>query len=90
MSSMTARKFNSFSEFWPHYVAEHSQPATRLLHLMGTSVGNRLRGLLYCERQMVAVSTGTDSGLWRRVDWPFFYREKQTRNIPTSLMVLHG
>jgi hypothetical protein len=38
MSSTPARKFNSFTEFWPHYVAEHSQPATRLLHLMGTSV----------------------------------------------------
>lgn len=35
---MTERKFNSFSEFWPHYVAEHSQPATRLLHLIGTTV----------------------------------------------------
>ena len=36
---MTDRKFNSFSEFWPHYVTEHSQPLTRLLHLIGTSVG---------------------------------------------------
>ena len=36
---MTARKFNSFSDFWPHYVAEHSQPTTRLLHLIGTTVG---------------------------------------------------
>ncbi len=32
-------EFNSFSEFWPHYVAEHSQPTTRLLHLIGTTVG---------------------------------------------------
>ena len=31
--------FNSFSEFWPHYVAEHSRPATRLLHLLGTLAG---------------------------------------------------
>ena len=39
MSFMPDRKFNSFSEFWPHYVAEHSQPTTRLLHLLGTAVG---------------------------------------------------
>jgi hypothetical protein len=36
---MAERKFNSFSEFWPHYVAEHSQSTTRMLHLIGTSVG---------------------------------------------------
>ncbi len=29
----------SFEEFWPHYLAEHSLPETRLLHAIGTSVG---------------------------------------------------
>jgi hypothetical protein len=31
-------EFESFKEFWPHYVAEHSKPATRALHLAGTSL----------------------------------------------------
>ena len=35
---MAQREYNSFTEFWPHYVAEHSKPQTRLLHLLGTSV----------------------------------------------------
>ena len=35
---MTQRQYNSFTEFWPHYVAEHSKPQTRLLHLLGTSI----------------------------------------------------
>jgi hypothetical protein len=37
--NMSQREFNSFREFWPHYVAEHSQPTTRLLHLIGTATG---------------------------------------------------
>ena len=30
-------RFKSFEEFWPYYVAEHSKPGTRLLHLVGTT-----------------------------------------------------
>jgi len=36
---MREERFKSFSEFWPFYVAEHSQPATRWLHLIGTTAG---------------------------------------------------
>jgi len=32
-------RYKSFSEFWPFYVAEHSKPATRWLHLIGTIIG---------------------------------------------------
>ena len=35
---MDDRRFNSFSEFWPFYVGEHSRLGTRLLHLIGTII----------------------------------------------------
>lgn len=35
---MSQHRYNSFNEFWPHYVSEHSQPRTRLLHLIGTGI----------------------------------------------------
>lgn len=33
---------NSFAEFWPYYVAEHSRRGTRALHFIGTSIGTAL------------------------------------------------
>ena len=34
---MAEQRFTSFEEFWPYYVVEHSRPATRTLHALGTA-----------------------------------------------------
>jgi hypothetical protein len=36
---MVERQFKSFVEFWPYYLGEHSKPATRLLHCVGSLAG---------------------------------------------------
>ena len=32
------QKFSSFSEFWPFYVLEHTNPLNRRLHVFGTAL----------------------------------------------------
>jgi hypothetical protein len=36
---MMITKPKSFAEFWDFYIKEHSKPATRVLHFIGTSLG---------------------------------------------------
>ncbi len=38
-NSTAEARFNSFKDFWPFYLSEHKQSATRAIHLGGTITG---------------------------------------------------
>jgi hypothetical protein len=43
------RSFESFAQFWPFYLSQHSRPITRVLHYIGTSVA-----ILYTGKAIVS------------------------------------
>lgn len=48
---MPQQELKSFTDFWPHYVAEHTKPATRALHLAGTAAGLACAAALLSQRK---------------------------------------
>lgn len=53
--AMSDERFDSFEDFWPHYVREHAHPTTRRLHFMGTTAA------------LATLASGVIAGRWRRL-----------------------
>ncbi len=50
-----AWQMRSFAEFWPYYLREHSQPATRYIHVAGTVTGLALIAASFLGGPMLAL-----------------------------------
>lgn len=57
-----ARKFTSFSEFYPFYLSEHSNQTSRRLHFVGTSIGFVLIVAAILTRQPMLILYGVLQG----------------------------
>lgn len=44
-------RYQSFAEFWPHYLREHAKPATRSFHYIGTALTMVVLGLALVRAQ---------------------------------------
>jgi hypothetical protein len=58
MTSEREDRIETFEEFWDYYVGEHKEPATRLLHFLGTTaaMGCLAGGLLTRRRWLLLVA----------------------------------
>ncbi len=67
-----AGRIESYAEFWPFYLGQHSHPANRALHLAGTGAGIALlaAGLATLDwRPMVAAAVVGYGFAWPAISW---------------------
>ncbi len=55
---MSDKRFESFEEFWPFYVLEHSKPETQAIHAVGTALGLTALGAMVLTRKTWLIPVG--------------------------------
>lgn len=55
---MSDDQFDDFEDFWPHYVAEHSDPLNRFIHAVGTTgaIATAVVGLVKRDARLLALA----------------------------------
>ena len=87
---MSQLRYNSFSEFWPHYVAEHSKQTTRLLHLVGTAIALGVVAYFIATGKWWLFPAALIPGYGAAWIGHFFIEKNKAGHVPVSPLVLHG
>jgi hypothetical protein len=59
---MSSDRIQSFAEFWPFYVREHSKKTTRILHFVGTTVATAIAATAIVKRQPALIPLALVAG----------------------------
>lgn len=52
------KRIETYSEFWPYYLAEHSKPVTKFVHLAGTILGTGILVWAFATRNWYYIPVG--------------------------------
>ena len=74
-------RFQTYAEFWPFYLREHANPATRAIHYAGTLASTAVLVAVDREPELVVAARGTVLRLWPGLVQPLLRREEQARNL---------
>lgn len=82
------KRYGSFTEFWPFYVAEHSRPSTRRLHFCGTALALVCFLLLAATRRWMFLGIGVMAGYACAWVGHFFFEKNRPATFGAPLYSL--
>lgn len=90
MNIMSETRFNSFSEFYPYYLSEHSNSTCRLLHFIGSSLILALIGFVIITQQYVYLWAAPVIGYGFAWVGHFYYEHNKPATFKYPLYSLMG
>jgi len=87
---MTDEPFDSFEEFWPYYLSEHSDPTNRTLHALGTLGAVAVAGAAVASRKWKVAALAPVVGYGAAWVGHFFIEKNRPATFDYPLWSLMG
>ena len=84
------KKFNSFAEFYPYYLAEHGNSTCRRLHFIGTTLVIGILAYAIGRGSLVLLLALPLAGLQLCLDRPLLLRKEPPRHLSAPVLQLAG